>query len=104
MDKAQLGNKIGDLIELKGFPISLEYFIEEFDYCYRVQVAFPTQCRDDGHPIKLYLYYSYGKDQYSKVEAVRTALIESLTHEIDECFLVDGERVFDPHNPDKLHL
>lgn len=92
-----------DTIELKGFPIPLQYFVEEFDYCYRIQIAFPCNDRENGDPIKLFLYYSYGKDQYSKLEAIRTALIESMTHEIDECLYVNDDRVFDPHNPNKLH-
>jgi hypothetical protein len=92
-----------DTIELKGFPVPLEYFVEEFEYCYRIQVAFPTTDRDNGNPIKLYLYYSYGKDYYSRVEAIRTALIESLTHEVDECLYLNGDRIFDPHIPEKLH-
>jgi hypothetical protein len=91
------------IIELKNFPIPLEYFVEEFDYCYRIQVAFPTADRENQKPIKLYLYYSYDKEQYSYLEAVRTALIESLTHEVDECLLVNEERIFDPHDPQRLH-
>jgi hypothetical protein len=90
-------------IELKGFPLNIEYFVEEYEYCYRITVAFPTQDRDEDKPIKLYLYYSYGRPQYTKLEAIRTALIESMTHEIDECLYVEGERVFDPHDPNKLH-
>jgi hypothetical protein len=90
-------------VELKGFPIPLEYFVEEFDYCYRIQVWFTTTCRDTSKPIKLFLYYSYSKDQYSEVDAIRTALVESMTHEIDECLYVGGDRVFDPHDPEKLH-
>lgn len=92
-----------DTVELKSFPIPLEYFIEEYDYCYRIQVAFPCTDREDGKPIKLFLYYSYDKEQYSRLEAIRTALIESLTHEIDECLFVNGQRIFDPHDPEKLH-
>lgn len=90
-------------VELKGFPILLQYFIEEFDYCYRIQVAFPTADREDGKPIKLFLYYSYSKDLYSEAEAIRTALVESMIHEIDECLYVAGDRIFDPHDPKKLH-
>lgn len=92
-----------DTIELKGFPIPLQYFVEEFDYCYRIQISFPTADRDNGKPIKLFLYYSYSKDQYTKIEAIRTALIESLTHEVDECLYTEGNRVFDPHDINKLH-
>lgn len=91
-------------IELRNFPLGIKYFVEEYDYCYRIQVSFLCADRDDGKPVELFLYYSYGKDQYSKVEAIRTALIESLTHEIDECLFVEGERVFDPHDPEKLHV
>lgn len=91
-------------VELKGFPLNIKYLVEEYDYCYRVQVWFPTSCRDTSKPIELFLYYSYSKDRYSELEAVRTALIESMTHEIDECLLLNGERVFDPHDPQKLHM
>jgi hypothetical protein len=104
MNTMSLGNKTGDLIELKGFPIPLEYFVEEFEYCYRIQIAFPTADRDNGKPIKLFLYYSYGRPQYSKVEAIRTALVEAMTHEIDECLYLNGNRLFDPHDPEKLHV
>jgi hypothetical protein len=90
-------------VVFRGFPLDIEYFVEDYEYCYRVTVAFPTKCRDTGNPIKLYLYYSYGRPQYTKLEAIRTALIESMTHEIDECLYVDGDRVFDPHVPEKLH-
>jgi hypothetical protein len=91
-------------IQLKGFPIPLEYFVEEFETVYRIQIVFPTQDRDNGRPMQLFQYYSYHKDQYSELEAIRTALIESVTHEIDECLFLNNERGFDPHNPEKLHL
>lgn len=94
---------IMSIIKLKGFPVPLEYFVEEFDYTYRIQIAFPTKDRDKDGPLKLFLYYSYSKDQFSELEAIRTALIESMTHEIDECLYVNDERVFDPHDIDKLH-
>ena len=92
-----------ETIELKGFPIPLKYFVEEFDYSYKITIDFQTADRDNGKPIHLFLYYSYGKDQYTRLEAIRTALIESMTHEIDECLYVDNDRIFDPHDPEKLH-
>ena len=84
-------------IELRNFPLDIEYFIEEYDYVYRITVAFPCTDRDNGKPIKLFLYYSYLKELYSKPEAIRLALNESLAHEIDECLYMDGKRIFDPH-------
>jgi hypothetical protein len=92
-----------DTVELKGFPIPLRYFVEEFDYCYRIQVDFQTADREDGKPIQLFLYYSYDKERYSYLEAIRSALIESLSHEVDECLHFNGKRIFDPHDQEKLH-
>lgn len=90
-------------IKLKDFPIPLEYWVEEYDYSYRITVAMPCKDRDEGDPIKLFLYFTYDKDYYTEVEAVREALAETMLHEIDECLYVDGDRVFDPHDPNKLH-
>ena len=90
-------------VELKGFPIPIRFFVEEFETVYRVTVDFKTQCRDGNGLIQLFLYYSYSKDQYSEAEAIRMALVESMTHEIDECLYLDGDRIFDPHIPEKLH-
>lgn len=90
-------------VKLKDFPIPLEYWVEEYDYSYRITVAMPCTDRDKGDPIKLFLYFTYDKDYYTEVEAVREALAETMLHEIDECLYVDGDRVFDPHDPNKLH-
>lgn len=90
-------------IELKNFPIPLRYWVEEYDYSYRIVIAMPCRDRIMGNSIELFLYYSYGKDYYTEAEAVRTALVETMTHEIDECLYVNGDRVFDPHVPEKLH-
>lgn len=90
-------------VELRNFPIPLEYWVEEYDYSYRITVVMPCNDRDNGDPIKLFLYFSYGKDYYTEAEAIRTALVETMTHEIDECLHVNGDRVFDPHDPEKLH-
>ena len=90
------------IVELKGFPIPIEYFIEEYDYIYRIQVSFPSKDRNSGNDMKLFfLNYSFSKDDYSKAEALRTALIASLSHEVDECLYQDNDRIFDPHDPNK---
>jgi hypothetical protein len=68
-------------VELKSFPLNLRYWVEEYEYSYRITVVM----------------------SYTEVEAVRTALIEAMTHEINECLYVDGDRIFDPHVPEKLH-
>ena len=91
-------------IELRGFPADLKFFIEEFDYVYHIQVSMATHDRDKGDPIELFLYFSYLKENYSRVEAIRTALIEAMTHEIDECLYVNNQRIFDPHDPEKVHV
>jgi hypothetical protein len=91
------------VVELRGFPIPVRYFLEEFETVYRITIDFRTQCRDGKGAIQLFQYYSYSKDYYTEVEAIRTALIDSMTHEIDECLYLDGDRVFDPHIPEKLH-
>lgn len=85
-------------IEFKGFPIDVDFFVEEFDYSYKIQVSFPTKDRDEGKPMRLFLYFSYLKENYTQAEALRTALIESMTHEIEECLYENGKRIFDPHN------
>jgi len=90
-------------IELRGFPVDLQYWVEEYDYIYRVIVAMPCSDRENGEPIKLFLYFSYDKEYFTETEAVRTALIETMTHEIDECLYVGDDRIFDPHDPNKLH-
>lgn len=77
--------------------MDMKFFVEEFDYVYRVQVWFSASDREKGDPIELHIYFSYPKDNYTKVEAIRAALIEATTHEIDECLYLDGRRVFDPH-------
>lgn len=90
-----------DQIEFKGFPVDLKFFVEEFDYVYQIQVWFTTRDRDHGNPMELFLYFSYLKENYTKAQAVRTALIEAMTHEVDECLYVNGDRVFDPHDAQK---
>ena len=45
-------------------------------------------------------WYGWGKHGPTKkqlAKAVRTCIIEHLTHEVDEGLWVDGERMFDPH-------
>lgn len=90
-------------VELRNFPVPIEYWVEEYPYCNKVTIAVKTKDRDTGGEMKLYLYFSYDRERYPKVEAIRTALIEAMTHEIDECLYVDGDRIFDPHVPEKLH-
>lgn len=86
-----------ETIELRNFPMDLKFFVEEFEYVYRVQVWFPTLDRDNNSSMDLFIYFSYPKDTYSKAEAIRAALIEAISHEIDECFYVNNKRLFDPH-------
>lgn len=89
-------------VELRGFPLPIDYFIEEYDYIYRIQISFSTKDRTSGKDMKLFfLNYSFDKDNYSKAEALRAALIASLSHEVDECLYQDGDRIFDPHDPNK---
>ncbi len=38
-------------------------------------------------------------DHNYKKQLIRRYLLEAITHEIDECLLIDGERCFDPHKP-----
>jgi hypothetical protein len=89
-------------IEFRGFPIDMKFLVEEYDYTYRVQVWFTTSDRDYGKPMELFLYFSYLKENYSKAQAIRTALVEAMTHEIEECLYANGDRIFDPHDPQKL--
>lgn len=90
-------------IEFKGFPVDIKFSVEEFDYIYQVQVWFTTKDRDLDKPMELFLYFSYLKENFTKAEAIRTALVEAMTHEIDECLYVNQQRVFDPHDPDRAH-
>jgi hypothetical protein len=39
-----------------------------------------------------------GLDRHNVLLAVRQALHSVVTHELDECLLVDGARAFDPHD------
>lgn len=77
--------------------MKLEYFVDEYDYVYDITVAFNTLDRDTGGPMKLFIYYHFFKDDYSKIEALRVALKNAVSHEIDECLYQDNIRVFDPH-------
>lgn len=86
-----------ETIELKNFPMDVKYFVEEFDYIYQINVSIPMTCRDSGNPGRIFHTRTYFKEDISLPEAIRETIKWILAHEVDECLLVNGERIFDPH-------
>lgn len=87
-----------ETVELNHFPIPLNIFVEEYDYIYNVRVNMYVRDREDPKKeILLTFTHNYFRDDFSRPEAIRHMLHYAMTHEIDECLLVDGKRIFDPH-------
>jgi hypothetical protein len=64
----------------------------------RVEVHAEVRDRESGRPLLI----NFSKNFFPACDehtAIRETLIESLTHEVDECLLVNGERIHDPHVP-----
>lgn len=54
--------------------------------------------RETGAPLRItFIDPLRGETPRERLNAIREMLIAIATHEIDECLMVRGERVFDPH-------
>ncbi len=82
-------------------PVRLEYL------AYEIRIEIQVRDRATGEKIPLQQrvnfqpFYFQGmepnKVEYHVLERIRYALKQLLTHEVDECLLYRGQRVFDPH-------
>jgi hypothetical protein len=96
-------------VELSGFPVRIQLVAcrDEYLDAMRLQASMDVKCRDTGAPICTYMVETIsmeGVAQLSRNAAVRLVhdfLRRLLVHELDECFLVNGVRVYDPHENDR---
>lgn len=102
---------LGTNIELKGFPVNIEMWVERDIYDGRMflHCKMPIADRDSGKADFLHTVsvdapssdLAWAADPARAVAFVHKTLRSMLLHELDECFVVDGKRVFDPHAPMK---
>lgn len=83
-------------VSMKYPPMDLRW---EAEGCL-VQVKATVPDRDTGLPMPLYTMSHLVTPNMSDIAAaqeLRDIMATTLVHELDEQFLLDGERIFDPH-------
>lgn len=80
-------------IVLRRFPIPLEVFYGGS----WVDVRIVVLDRDTGSEEPVQFRFTPTRVIASPAEMIRDAIVWALTHEVEECLLVNGVRVFDPH-------
>ena len=86
-------------VDLTRFKIDEARFVEERKerFGYRVVVLLRVRAVATGLPEDITFTGPLRMDPENKKAAVRDLLIQAITHEIDECLYIDGERLTDPH-------
>jgi hypothetical protein len=74
-----------------------EGFRADNAYTLRIVVEVIGHSQPDGHGVRLTFNRMFWAD-VPEQKALRELLREAMSHEIDECILVDGRRVYDPHH------
>jgi hypothetical protein len=71
-------------------------------YAWGVVLRMNVDDRNNGLRSRVTFRQQFDKHRFPTAhQAVRQLLLEALTHEADECLLVDGVRVNDPHAEEK---
>lgn len=92
--------------ELRNFPLRLRVTASEATIPVagvRVVAVMAVRDRDSGHEVEVAVsltidWYRVSRmEREDVVDAVRTLLLEAVTHEFNEAWHVDGQRVNDPH-------
>lgn len=105
-------NRVLASIDFSRFPVPIRFswrFEEEITESLVLKFEMPVFDRDTGKPSRISTVRSisvrdlpYILKLKHLVGLVREEVRKTLLHEIDECFLVGGERVFDPHRGEEL--
>jgi hypothetical protein len=92
-------------IDINGFPIPISISSVKTGTLLTCTIAFNTYDRETFQnttlmlPFTLDLLYEYSFNEFANI--VRKHIHKAFMHEIDEWFLVDGVRRYDPHKKDK---
>ncbi len=77
-------------------------------YATKVRAVLRVPDRDHGGPSAIWQSHAFAEHAMglqsmrgTLIREVRRMLREALLRELDECLLIDGERVFDPHKDEK---
>jgi hypothetical protein len=95
-------------IDLSGFPYNPEIKIEHYNgflykpTTYYLQLKCIVNDRETGFPIPLYngSYFPVDVTTHDVLMLkIRSAMLALCEHELDEFFIFNGKRIFDPHDP-----
>lgn len=90
-----------DLSRLKIESVRVDFTVDsDLPWLGRFTVTVRVPNRDTGESIEVRLGSSYPLEYNDNelAEVVHATVAEALVHELDECFLVNGVRVYDPHS------
>lgn len=103
-------------IDLSRFPIPVDLQVEEYTRVAVLKVVLQVKDRETGVPLRVLTEVPFETDaEYNlrvlhgfspaslalyTLDRIRNTIIRALTHELDECFLFDGKRLYDPHRKD----
>lgn len=73
---------------------------------YHVTFVMHVRCVDTGNPVKVFTTQSFdvGAPEIAREHAeylILRLIRQGIEHEIDECLLVDGKRLCDPHEQER---
>lgn len=95
-------------IDLTRMPFMCELRLDHRirDHDFHVVFVMHVRCVDTGKPIKVFTMESFdvGAPERAREHAehlILRLIRQGIEHEIDECLLVDGRRLHDPHEQER---